>query len=127
MLKHCLPLLPLLLHNPGTSGCVLQDDLFFDSKTPNPPRGVSVVLEDEKGGEVVLSACATRDRIFVVTASDIGWYKYRRVDECIRRAKNATCEKIKGKTPLVVVLGAAFLEGRVLTIDADQNRMLLSE
>ena len=75
---------------------------------------------------MILSATAKRGSVFVVTASDIGWYKYKRVGECIRREKNATCKKIGGKTPLVVVLGSAFLDGHVLTIDADQSRMLLS-
>lgn len=111
----------------GTSGCVLQDELFNDPETPNPPRGVSVVLEDEHGGEVFLSACATRRNLFVVTASDIGWFKYQRTNACIRRERNATCKKLGGKKPLVVVLGSAFLTGRVLTIDADQNRLLLTE
>ena len=112
----------------GTSGCVLQDELFNDYETPNPPREIKVILESEEGNEVVLLASArSRKNVFVVTASDIGWFKYQRGD-CIRRDRNPTCKKIKSdkERPLVVVIGTAFLEDRTLTIDADQNRLLLS-
>ena len=112
----------------GTSGCVLQDDLFNDEGTPNPPREIKVVLESNEGNDVVLSASArSRKNIFVVTASDINWFKYER-GECTRRSNNLTCKKVANKndTPWVVVLGCAFLEDKIVTIDADQNKLLLA-
>jgi len=111
----------------GTSGCVLQDELYNDEETPIPPRSISVVLVTEKGGLVTLTARASRDQIFVVTASDIRWFKYQRSERslCRDRAADEECKVASGKTPKVIVLGSAFLDNKVLTIDADQNRLTI--
>ena len=113
----------------GTSGCVLQDELFNDKDTPNPPREIKVILESNEGNDVSLTASArNRKNIFVVTASDINWFKYERGTECTRRANNLTCKKVANTndTPWVVVLGSAFLEDKIMTIDADRNKLLVT-
>ena len=112
----------------GTSGCVLQDELFNDEDTPNPPREIEVILESNQGNNVRLFASArNRGSVFVVTASDINWFKYER-GACVRRSNKTTCRKRMSMRdmPWVVVLGSAFLDNKIMTIDADQNKLLIA-
>ena len=107
----------------GTSGCAIHDDLYFSDNMPLPVRRVDVVLENTFGEDVVLSAKASREDLFIVTPSKIPWFskKLNKHPESLPNYNdNGRFE------PKVVVLGVSFFKGRKLTIDVDEKRIELT-
>lgn len=107
----------------GTSGCAIHDDLYFGENMPLPVRRVDVVLENLLGEDVVLSAKASREDLFIVTPSKIPWFskKLNKHPESLPDYDDG------GKfEPKVIVLGISFFKNKRLTIDVDEKLIELT-
>ena len=105
----------------GTSGCIIQDEIFFDERFPQPPRSVEVIVQSESGEEVTLKASASKNNLFVVTPSKIPWFNPQ---------TNNKRSKIKFDAnhppPRIIVLGLSFLKDIVLNIDTETKFLSLT-
>ena len=105
----------------GTSGCIIQDEIFFDERFPQPPRSVEVIVQSESGEEVTLKASASKNNLFVVTPSKIPWFNPE---------TNNKRSKIKFDAnhppPRIIVLGLSFLKDIVLNIDTETKFLSLT-
>ena len=107
----------------GTSGCAIHDVLYFGENMPLPVRRVDVVLENTLGEDVVLSAKASREDLFIVTPSKIPWFSKR----LNKHPESLPAYDDNGKfEPKVIVLGISFFKGKRLTIDVDEKLIELS-
>jgi hypothetical protein len=117
----------------GTTGCIIQDEIFFDQRFPQPPRSVEVVFETTDGDLLTVKAGATRENLFVVSPSKIPWFqpetrlKYSsegRTDVVYNYDKEG--DKMgDNPQPRAIVLGLAFLRDQVMTIDTDRSLLSL--
>ncbi len=107
----------------GTSGCAIHDVLYFGENMPLPVRRVDVVLENTLGEDVVLSAKASREDLFIVTPSKIPWFSKK----LNKHPESLPAYDDNGKfEPKVIVLGISFFKGKRLTIDVDEKLIELS-
>ena len=105
----------------GTTGCIIQDELFFDERFPQPPRSVEVVVESDFGQEVKLKAIASKNNLFVVTPSKIPWFNPETNN---KRSKMKF--DVDHPPPRVIVLGLSFLRDTVLNIDTETKYLSLN-
>lgn len=107
----------------GTSGCLLQEEIYFSEDMPLPARSVTVLLDNTQGEEVAISAKATRDEIFVVSPNKIPWFNPR----LNKHPESLPPYDDNGKfEPRIIVLGMCFMKNKVLTIDIEEKKIELA-
>ena len=107
----------------GTTGCLLSDAIKNDPSIPSLIRQVSVVIESIQGNDIILSAKATRENIFVVAGKNIPWFKSdlsKYVGEFISELLTDEYNE-----PQIIVCGISFFDNKAFTVDIDDGKMLL--